>query len=114
MRTLQRVMFATVVVTGVALAAAAGLAQAQQKFPTKPVRIVVPSSPGSAPDTLTRLFAPKMSESWGQPVVIENRPGASGTIGAAQVAKETADGGAGFRALQRVDATRERAVARRI
>src|SRR5262245_29805369 len=76
----------------VALAALPGLAQPQQKFPTKPVRIVVPSSPGGAPDTLARLFAPKMSEGWVQPVVIENRPGASGTIGAALVAKAAADG----------------------
>lgn len=90
MRALQRVMFVSA--TGIALAAASGLAQAQQKFPTKPVRIVVPSSPGSAPDILTRMFAPRMSEAWGQSVVIENRPGASGTIGAAQVAKASPDG----------------------
>jgi tripartite-type tricarboxylate transporter receptor subunit TctC len=92
MRTLQRVTFELAAVAGIALAAAAGPAEAQAKFPTKPVRIVVPSSPGSAPDILTRMFAARMSEGWGQPVVVENRPGASGTIGAAQVAKASPDG----------------------
>src|SRR5262245_34624590 len=75
-----------------ALAALPGLAQPQQQFPTRPVRIIVPSTAGGAPDTLARMFAPKMSEGWRQPVVIENRPGASGAIGAALVAKAAADG----------------------
>ena len=88
----KRVMLAAIIAAGVAGAVMPVLAQQQQKFPTKPVRIVVPSSPGSAPDILTRMFAARMSEGWGQPVVIENRPGASGTIGAAQVAKASPDG----------------------
>jgi len=92
MRALLRVTFETVIVASIAVTMTPSLAQPQQKFPSKPVRIIVPSSPGSAPDTLTRLFAPKMSETWGQSVVIENRPGAAGTIGAAQVAKASPDG----------------------
>src|SRR5688572_12731551 len=75
-----------------ALAAMPGVAQAQQKYPTKPIRFVVPFSPGGGTDTLARIIAQKMSESWGQSVVIENRTGAGGTIGTAIVAKATPDG----------------------
>ena len=75
-----------------ALAAMPGAAQAQQKFPTKPIRFVVPFSPGGGTDTLARIIAQKMSENWGQSVVIENRTGAGGTIGTAIVAKATPDG----------------------
>jgi len=75
-----------------ALLALPGVAQAQQKFPTKPIRFVVPFSPGGSTDSLARIIAPKMSENWGQPVVIENRTGAGGTIGTALVAKATPDG----------------------
>jgi tripartite-type tricarboxylate transporter receptor subunit TctC len=75
-----------------ALATSAAAAQAQQAYPTRPIRIVVPFSPGGSTDSLARLIAQKMSESWGQAVVIENRSGASGTIGTAIVAKATPDG----------------------
>ena len=50
-------------------------------FPTKPVRIIVPQTPGGASDALARIVGQKLSEKWGQPVVIENRPGAGGNIG---------------------------------
>ena len=63
-----------------------------QTFPSKPIRFIVPFSPGGGTDTLTRIIAQKMSESWGQPVVIENRTGAGGTIGTGLVAKATPDG----------------------
>ena len=63
-----------------------------QAFPSKPIRFIVPFSPGGGTDTLTRIIAQKMSESWGQPVVIENRTGAGGTIGTGLVAKATPDG----------------------
>ena len=75
-----------------ALVSTSGLTQAQQKFPTKPIRFVVPFSPGGGTDTLARLIAQKMSESWGQAVVMENRTGAGGTIGTSIVAKATPDG----------------------
>ena len=65
---------------------------AQQKFPTKPVRIVVGFSPGSATDITARLIGPKLAELWGQPVVIENRSGAGGTLASAMVAQATPDG----------------------
>src|SRR5262249_38898707 len=61
-------------------------------FPAKPIRFVVPFSPGGGTDTIARIVAHKMGESWGQPAVIENRTGAGGTIGTALVAKATPDG----------------------
>ncbi|MEW6333497.1 MAG: tripartite tricarboxylate transporter substrate binding protein [Thermodesulfobacteriota bacterium] len=61
-------------------------------YPEKPIRWVVPSTPGGGTDTTTRIIAPKLSEILGQPVVIENRPGASGNVGAAFVAKTPPDG----------------------
>src|SRR5437763_862919 len=63
-----------------------------QAWPTKPVKIIVPFTAGSATDILARTFGQKLSEYWGQPVVIENRPGAGGTIGTGIVANAPADG----------------------
>ena len=63
-----------------------------QTFPTKPVRIVVPQTPGGASDALARIVGQKLSEKWGQAVVIENRAGAGGNIGMDVVAKAPADG----------------------
>ena len=85
----------TVQVVGIAMGlavAAAPAAQAQQKFPTKPVRLVVGFSPGSATDITGRLVAQKLSDIWGQPVVIENRSGAGGQLATVMVAKATPDG----------------------
>src|SRR5436190_16261875 len=65
---------------------------AGQSFPNKPVHVVVPFTAGSATDILARSFGQKLSEMWGQPVVVDNRPGAGGTIGAAVVAKSAPDG----------------------
>ena len=61
-------------------------------FPTKPVRIIVPQTPGGASDALARIVGQKLSEKWGQPVFIENRPGAGGNIGMDAVAKAPGDG----------------------
>ena len=63
-----------------------------QTFPTKPVRIVVPQTPGGASDALARIVGQKLFEKWGQAVVIENRAGAGGNIGMDVVAKSPADG----------------------
>ena len=73
-------------------ATSAGAAQAEQAYPSKPVRIVVPFSPGGTSDVLARLIGSKLSDAWGQPVVIESRTGAGGTIGTNLVAKSTPDG----------------------
>ena len=63
-----------------------------QAWPTRTVRIVVPYPPGGGNDILARLVAPKMSDRWGQSVVVENRPGAAGNVGAAEVARAQPDG----------------------
>lgn len=63
-----------------------------QPYPTKPIRLVIPSPPGGGTDTLARLFKDGLTEAWGQPVVPDNRGGASGRIAAAAVAKATPDG----------------------
>src|SRR5688572_177385 len=65
---------------------------AAQAYPAKPIRIVVPWAPGGSTDVLARLIGIKMSENWGQPAVVENKPGASGNIGSELVAKAPPDG----------------------
>src|SRR3954454_665975 len=63
-----------------------------QTFPTKPIRIIVPTIGGSAPDVRVRQIAPKWSDAIGQPVIVDNRPGANGTIATQLAAKAPADG----------------------
>jgi tripartite-type tricarboxylate transporter receptor subunit TctC len=65
---------------------------AAQTYPTKTIKIVVPFTAGSATDIMARVVGEKLQAAWGQPVVVENRPGAGGTLGATQVAKGEADG----------------------
>ena len=86
MRTAVRWIIAALVAAVFAGGAAA------QSWPTKPVRVIVPFTAGSATDILARTFGQKLQEMWGQPVVIENRPGAGGTIGAGIVAHAPPDG----------------------
>src|SRR5436853_1256825 len=74
-----------------ALAPVAGGAVAQT-YPNKPIRIIVPFVAGGAVDTLARMMGAKLSESLGQPIIVENRPGAGGNIAADAVAKSTPDG----------------------
>jgi tripartite-type tricarboxylate transporter receptor subunit TctC len=76
----------------VALTALPAAAQTPPAFPVKPVRIVVPLAPGGAGDVLARLMAEHLGALWSQPVVVENRPGAGGNIGAEHVARSPGDG----------------------
>lgn len=71
---------------------ASALPVAAQNYPAKPIKIVVPFPAGGTSDVLARLIGQKMTESWGQPVVVENKPGSSGNLGADAVAKSAADG----------------------
>ena len=77
---------------GLALSSLGDVAAAQPAWPTKPVTFVVSYPPGGGADLMARLIAPKMSEVLGQPVVVDNKPGAAGQIGAASVAKARPDG----------------------
>src|SRR5690349_20261842 len=82
-----------------------GTAAAQERpdaFPTRSIRIVVPFPAGGPSDVLARLIGQKMSADWGQPVVIENRPGANTVIGAQVVAKAAPDG---YTMLMAIDST---------
>jgi len=92
MRALQWMKFASAIAIGVAFTAAPGPAQAQQKFPAKPVRLLVGLPAGSQADTVARMIGAKLSESWGWPVVVDNRPGAGGILAAVALAKAVPDG----------------------
>ena len=83
------------VISAIALAAvlaAPALAQAQQKYPARTVRLVLPYAAGSAVDVLGRLYAQRMSETWSQQVVVDNRTGANGIIGMELIARAAPDG----------------------
>ena len=81
---------------GVALLTGCGLlaapAAAQESYPAKPVRLVVSYAPGNVTDLVARIVGQKLAQQWGQPVVVENRPGQGGSMGAQLVAKAPADG----------------------
>ena len=83
-------LFILVLVSGPAFA---------QPYPSKPVRWIVPTGPGSAVDVNARRVAPKLSEALGQPVIVENRPGANSMIGAREAARSAADGYTLFQAV---------------
>src|SRR2546427_97422 len=78
-------LFAYLLALGSALACA-------QDYPSKPVRMVVGFPPGGGTDVVARILSPRLGELLGQPIVIDNRPGATGTVAAGQVAKSAADG----------------------
>ena len=80
-------------IIGMAAAAMSLPALAQTtSFPQKPVRIVVPYTTGGSNDVIARLLAQQLQETWGQPVVVENKPGAAGNIGSSDIAKSAPDG----------------------
>ena len=86
-RTLLRL--ALLVATAIAVVPVAANAQS---FPAKPVKLVIPFPPGGSLDNVGRLLAQKIGDAWGQPIIVENRPGAGGNVGADAVAKSPADG----------------------
>ncbi|WP_372657488.1 Bug family tripartite tricarboxylate transporter substrate binding protein [Hydrogenophaga sp.] len=81
----------TIALAGSALATGV-LAQTPATFPSKLVKLVVPFTPNSGSDIIARIIGPKLSARWGQPVVVENKPGVSGNLGAQAVANATPDG----------------------
>ncbi|MDB5926521.1 MAG: hypothetical protein JWN13_5457 [Betaproteobacteria bacterium] len=88
----MRIPHTTVMAAATLAAAAHGVAFAAQAYPTRPIRIVVAYTPAGATDILARVIGQKMNEAWGQPVIIENRPGANGNIGTEYAAKAAPDG----------------------
>ena len=80
------------IVCGPGAAQAAARKDADQTFPTKPIRIVVPFPAGGTTDVVARIVALRMTESTGQPVIVDNRGGAGGSLGADLVAKANPDG----------------------
>lgn len=88
MTRLQRIFRTALALTLVVVS----LGTAAQGFPSRPIRLVVPDAPGGSPDQLGRLLAQKMSETIGQQVIIDNRPGAAGVLAADVVAKSAPDG----------------------
>jgi tripartite-type tricarboxylate transporter receptor subunit TctC len=75
-----------------ALLPASRAANAQQAYPSKPIRMVIPFTPGGSTDVLGRAIGLELGHAWHQPVVVDNLPGAGGSIGADKVAKSPADG----------------------
>lgn len=89
--TMYRVLLVLAVLLGVATTPPAA-AQPTSAYPTKIVRLIVPQPAGGGTDTVARVLSAQMQEQWGQPVVVENRPGANGIIGTDFVAKAAPDG----------------------
>ncbi len=81
-----------IVATALACAAVSSSLCGAQEYPAKPILFVVPFTPGTVADTLSRLMQVQLSKSWGQTVVVENRPGAAGIIGIDSVARAAPDG----------------------
>ena len=77
---------------GLALALLVAVSSAAAQYPNKAIRIIVPYAAGGTSDILARAIGPKLTEAWGQPVVVENKPGANGNVGAEFVAKSAPDG----------------------
>src|SRR5262245_30029120 len=88
----MRGLFAVATATAVALSLQASGVFAQDSWPTKPITLVVPFAPGGNTDLIARTIAPGLQERLGQPVIVENKPGAGGTIATAEVAAAAPDG----------------------
>jgi tripartite-type tricarboxylate transporter receptor subunit TctC len=73
--------FPGTIMAGLLIAVAATTGAAAQPYPTRPIRMIVPYPPGGANDLLARVVGERLTAAWGQPVVVDNRPGANGMIG---------------------------------
>ena len=80
------------ITTGMALCALAAPPAGAQGFPSRPIHAIIPFSPGGAVDVPARVLGPRLQEIWKRPVVMDNRPGAGGTLGAAEIARSAPDG----------------------
>ena len=89
---MRRLVLAALLAGAALCASGVGAADAVGDWPTRPIRVIVPYATGGPSDVLVRLVAPRLSERLGQPVIVENRPGASGNIGTDFVAKSAPDG----------------------
>lgn len=88
----RRSLIALSAASAVGSLAAPGILRAQGTWPDRPIRLIVPWPPGGSTDTIARIFQPKLAEALGRPVVIENRGGAAGAIGAQEAARANPDG----------------------
>src|ERR1041384_5804842 len=79
-------------VTAILLFTASALVQAAESYPAKPIRLILPVSPGGGADITARTIVPKLVETWGQQVIIDNRPGAGGVAGMTIAAAAAPDG----------------------
>jgi tripartite-type tricarboxylate transporter receptor subunit TctC len=84
--------FRLLVLAGIALAALFSVVASAQTYPSKPIRIIVPFTPGSATDVMARIVGERLHAAWGQPVFVENKPGAGGSIGIRDTARADPDG----------------------
>ena len=85
-------MFKVLGLAAAAIVAAVAVPASAQNYPDKPVTLVVPQSPGGATDVFARHLSQQLGDMWGQPVVVENKTGAAGSIGTGAVAMAPADG----------------------
>ena len=89
---MKSVFYRIALCIGISSLAATALAQSAANYPSQPIKIIVPFAPGGTTDMLARLVGQRLTQAWGQAVVIENKPGAGATLGADMVAKSAPDG----------------------
>jgi len=92
MKTAHLLLTLVLAAAGISSGAGAQAASSEAAYPTRPIRVIVPFTPGSATDIIARFVTPKMAERWGQPVVIDNRPSAGGIVACTIVAEAAGDG----------------------